>query len=120
MRKYGYFDAFAMGWRKAFVMNTPVLFSTRYVNLRTVPSGLYIYYVKSDNGEPVEIGTSFYNDYYGVVISQKPLDLFTDEYRDGRAHSPYYPLNGDLVLLNGALKKPDVMKFISKEAKWHP
>lgn len=67
------------------VLGHPMIFTYLRVDRATVPEGLYVYEVRHDDdqqGDPVQIGNWILVNHWGTIISNKPIHLRNNGYRD--------------------------------------
>lgn len=67
------------------VLGHPMIFTCLRVDRDTVPEGLYVYEVRHDDdqrGDPVQIGNLIMVNHWGTIISNKPIRLRNNAYRD--------------------------------------
>ena len=60
------------------VFGHPMIFTCMRVDRTTLPKGLYMYEVRHDDdqqGDPVQIGNWIMVNYWGTIISNKPIRL---------------------------------------------
>lgn len=65
-------------FEEVLVCGQPALFFDSRIERNTVPDGLYLYEVRYDDdniGEPVEIARNILVNYYGCIITNKPIEL---------------------------------------------
>ena len=67
------------------LFDKPVLFTQSRINNNDLPKGIYKYELRHDDecqGIIVEISTSVLVNYWGTIISNKPIPLDKDGYRE--------------------------------------
>ena len=67
------------------VMGIPALFTDIRIERESVPAGLYLYEVRSDDegkGDPVQIAEGILVNHFGSIITREPILLPTNGYRD--------------------------------------
>lgn len=69
-------------WEAVTVMGIPMLFTDSRVDRTSVPEGIYMYEVRhsdDDWGEPTEIGTCVFVNYFGTLLSKGALPFDNNE-----------------------------------------
>ena len=72
------FDAMSEDYEEILVCGKPVLFTDARIARDTVPDKLYFYEVRYDDdnkGDPVEIASSIWVNYFGCILSAEPIQL---------------------------------------------
>ena len=67
------------------LFDKPVLFTPSRINKNDLPKGIYKYELRHDDecqGIIVEISTSVLVNYWGTIVSNKPIPLDKDGYRE--------------------------------------
>lgn len=67
------------------VLGIPGLFTTLRVNRATVPKGMYLYEMQTDEedwGRPCLLGRQIVVEHFGTVLTASPIDLNNLGYRD--------------------------------------
>ena len=67
------------------VLGKPALFHDLRIDRSTVPRGLYLYEVRSDDdgrGDPVQIAKGIMVNHWGTILTREPIKLPADGYLD--------------------------------------
>ena len=79
------YDARKERFEEVTVLGKPVLFTDIRIDRNTVPKGLYLYEVRSDDdgcGDPVQIAKGILVNHYGTILTSEPIRLPPDGYLD--------------------------------------
>lgn len=79
------YNAMEESFEEITVLDKPALFTDIRIERNTVPKGLYLYEVRSDDdggGDPVQIAKGIMVNHFGSIITREPLKLPPDGYLD--------------------------------------
>ena len=79
------YNAMDERYTEVLLFGMPVLFTNIRIDRATVPSNLYLYEIRhadEDWGDPCQIAKGILVNHFGTVISNKPIVLGKDGYRD--------------------------------------
>ncbi|MGC4019981.1 MAG: hypothetical protein QM793_12650 [Muricomes sp.] len=77
------YDAMKETFMEMEVLGKPVLFHNMRIDRNSIPKGLYLYEVRSDDdgcGDPVQIAKGIMVNHFGSIITREPIRLPADGY----------------------------------------
>lgn len=79
------YNAMEEKFEEITVLGKPALFHDMRIDRNSVPKGLYLYEVRSDDdgcGDPVQIARGIMVNHFGSIITREPIKLPPDGYLD--------------------------------------
>ena len=79
------YNAMEEQFEEITVLGKPALFTSARIERDSVPKGLYLYEVRSDDdgcGDPVQIARGILVNHFGSIITREPMKLPPDGYLD--------------------------------------
>lgn len=100
------------------VLGKPALFHDLRIDRSTVPRGLYLYEVRSDDdgrGDPVQIAKGIMVNHWGTILTREPIKLPADGYLDIDPEKDWDYAGGDCCTVQEFMKKYPPVKQKEKE-----
>lgn len=114
------YNAMEEHFEEITVLGKPALFHNMRIDKNTVPKGLYLYEVRSDDdgcGDPVQIAKGIMVNHFGSIITREPIRLPQDGYLDIDPEKDWNFAGGDCRTVKEFQEKYPPAKKKEKEHK---
>lgn len=112
------YNAMEERFEEITVLDKPALFTDIRIERDTVPKGLYLYEVRSDDdgcGDSVQIAKGIMVNHFGSIITREPIKLPQDGYLDIDPEKDWNFAGGDCRTIKEFQKKYPSTKKKEKE-----
>lgn len=112
------YNAMEEQFEEITVLDKPALFTSIRIDRNSVPKGLYLYEVRSDDdgcGDPVQIAKGIMVNHFGSIITREPIKLPPSGYLDIEPEKDWNFAGGDCRTVKAFQKMYPSVKKKEKE-----
>ncbi|MEF9962150.1 MAG: LPD28 domain-containing protein [Anaerorhabdus sp.] len=101
-----YYNAFDETYEEILLFGQPVLFNPMRIAYDTLPKGMYRYEIRDDGaGNMYQLGPRILVNHWGTILSNKPIKLDRDFFRDIDENVDVDRLDGNSITIQEYLEK---------------